>query len=95
MWALKFSFVTLLVITFILWWEVTFVKAIGDSSLGIVIPAGEEQCFYQEFLISENVWIDYAVVGSSLGGMDINFQFSDPDGRPLITEFKKSLSSAL
>ena len=93
-WYSSLGIFTFAVVVLILWWEINVVGAMGDSSLRVVIPSGSEQCFYQDLVSSENVWIDYSVVGSQ-GSVDINFQLSDPHGRPLVSEFKKSMSSTL
>lgn len=63
------------------------------QQLTIEISPGVEECFYQPMVENRTLTIDYAVTATSQGGHDINFQLLHPNGRPLITEFRKAASS--
>lgn len=53
----------------------------------IIIPAGDVTCFYKQVYQNEVIVVDFNVVGSTYGGMYINFHLLDEDGEEIVTDF--------
>lgn len=51
--------------------------------------AGREDCFFEYLERNKTMYIEYTVIGTGMGDSDINFQLTDPQGRPVVTEFRK------
>jgi hypothetical protein len=56
------------------------------------VPAGKEECFFEGVDVNKTLYIDYSVVSTYQGELDINFQLSDAQGRPIVSEFRKAES---
>uniref|UniRef100_S4P0N8 Transmembrane emp24 domain-containing protein 5 n=3 Tax=Pararge aegeria TaxID=116150 RepID=S4P0N8_9NEOP len=53
------------------------------------VQAGKMDCFYQKVLANEIIDIEYQVIDSTHGELDISFQMSDPLGRSIVADYKK------
>lgn len=65
---------------------------IWGADLMLQVPAGREECFFEHVDFNRTLYIDYSVVSSNQGELDINFQLSDTQRRPIISEFRKTES---
>ncbi|CAG9838813.1 unnamed protein product [Diabrotica balteata] len=61
-----------------------------EKEITVYIEAGTESCFYQPIKKGEIVDLDYQVIDGGHGDLDINFNLVHPNGRILLTDFKKS-----
>lgn len=68
------------------------VASISGTDLMFQVAAGMVDCFYESVESNKTLYVDYSVVSSSQGELDINFQLSDAQGRPIISEFRKAES---
>lgn len=54
--------------------------------------AGREDCFFELMERNKTMYVEYSVIGTGMGDSDVNFQLTDPQGRPVVTEFRKATS---
>lgn len=56
----------------------------------ISIEAGNQDCFFQNAKIGEVIDVEYQVIDGGHGDLDTSFELSEPGGRILYADFKKS-----
>lgn len=61
-----------------------------EKEITINIAAGKEDCFFQQVKQGETIDIEYQVIDGGHGDLDITFRLSEPQGRILYADFKKS-----
>ncbi|XP_075989165.1 transmembrane emp24 domain-containing protein 5-like [Anticarsia gemmatalis] len=60
-----------------------------EKDMTIMVDAGKVDCFFHKVLVNEVVDIEYQVIDSSHGDLDVSFQLTDPVGRVLVADYKK------
>ncbi|PZC70437.1 hypothetical protein B5X24_HaOG216257 [Helicoverpa armigera] len=59
----------------------------------IMVQAGKVDCFFHKVQVDEIIDIEYQVIDSTHGDLDISFQLGDPTGRVIVADFKKPENS--
>ncbi|CAL8082245.1 unnamed protein product [Orchesella dallaii] len=54
--------------------------------------AGREDCFFEFMERNKTMYLEYTVIGTGMGDSEVNFQLTDPQARPVVTEFRKTSS---
>ncbi|CAB3231858.1 unnamed protein product [Arctia plantaginis] len=54
-----------------------------------MIQAGKVDCFFHKVLPNQIIDIEYQVIDSTHGDLDVSFQLTDPTGRILVADYKK------
>ncbi|CAB3252375.1 unnamed protein product [Arctia plantaginis] len=54
-----------------------------------MIQAGKVDCFFHKVLLNQIIDIEYQVIDSTHGDLDVSFQLTDPTGRILVADYKK------
>lgn len=49
----------------------------SGADLMLQVAAGREECFFENVEANKTLFVDYSVVSSNQGELDINFQLSD------------------
>jgi len=82
--------------SFAVWFSVAvfsmMVGLSGGADLMMKIDAGRQECFYEDMRANRTLYIDYSVVSTTQGSLDIDFQVSDIHARPIITEMRRTES---
>ncbi|XP_050676671.1 transmembrane emp24 domain-containing protein 5-like isoform X2 [Leptidea sinapis] len=60
-----------------------------EKDITFSVQAGSTDCFYHKVLVNEIIDIEYQVIDSSHGDLDISFQLADPVGRVIVADYKK------
>ncbi|XP_068625959.1 transmembrane emp24 domain-containing protein 5-like isoform X1 [Battus philenor] len=60
-----------------------------EKDMTFTVPAGNTECFYQKVLPNEIIDVEYQVIDSTHGELDISFQLADPVGRIIVADYKK------
>lgn len=61
-----------------------------EKDITFTVQAGKTDCFYQQVLPNEIIDLEYQVIDSTHGELDISFQLSDPVGRIIVADYKKA-----
>lgn len=69
-----------------------FVQSL-EKEITVNIDPGREDCFFQQVKQGEVIDLEYQVIDGGHGELDITFRLSDPNGRILHADFKKSENS--
>lgn len=64
-----------------------------EKDMTFNVEAGRKDCFYHKVTPSQVIDIEYQVIDGSHGDLDISFQLSEPGGRIIVTDYKKSENS--
>ncbi|KAJ8704138.1 hypothetical protein PYW07_013432 [Mythimna separata] len=64
-----------------------------EKDMTIMVQAGKVDCFYHRVLPNEIIDIEYQVIDSTHGDLDVSFQLTDPVGRVLVADYKKPENS--
>lgn len=64
-----------------------------EKDMTIMVQAGKMDCFYHKVLLDEIIDVEYQVIYSSHGDLDVSFQLTDPVGRVLVADYKKPENS--
>ena len=54
------------------------------------VEAGAIECFYERAQKNQIIDIEYQVIDGGHGDLDISFELQNPNGHPMVTEYKKS-----
>ena len=62
--------------------------------LTVQVGAGQEECYYQPVGVGETITVDYQVIDTTgeYAKLDIDFRLSQPDGSPVVIEYRRSES---
>ncbi|KAL4714742.1 hypothetical protein ACJJTC_002601 [Scirpophaga incertulas] len=60
-----------------------------EKDITFTVPPGKIECFYQSVLKNALIDLEYQVIDSSHGSLDITFQLSNPVGYAIVTDYKK------
>ncbi|XP_041968372.1 transmembrane emp24 domain-containing protein 5-like [Aricia agestis] len=60
-----------------------------QKDMTFTVQAGKTDCFYQNVLVDDIIDMEYQVIDSTHGELDISFQLSDPTGRSIVADYKK------
>lgn len=74
----------------ILIWAFVYRCQCLEREMTISIEPGTRDCFYEHAKIEEIIDIEYQVIDGGHGDLDTSFELSDPTGRILYADFKKS-----
>ncbi|GBP27189.1 Transmembrane emp24 domain-containing protein 5 [Eumeta japonica] len=58
-----------------------------------MVQAGKTDCFYYAVLPDQVIDVEYQVIDSTHGELDVSFQLADPVGRILVADYKKPENS--
>ncbi|XP_055384816.1 transmembrane emp24 domain-containing protein 5 [Condylostylus longicornis] len=61
-----------------------------DKEITITVEAGKEDCFYHPAKVGDIIDIEYQVIDGDQGDLDISFELTEPIGRIIFADFKKS-----
>lgn len=61
-----------------------------EREMTISVEPGTRECFYENVKIGEIIDIEYQVIDGGHGDLDTSFELSEPSGRILYADFKKS-----
>ncbi|CAH0599514.1 unnamed protein product [Chrysodeixis includens] len=64
-----------------------------EKDVTVMIQAGKVDCFYHKVQPEEIIDIEYQVIDSTHGDLDISFQLLDPTGRTIVADYKKPENS--
>nr|XP_049704237.1 transmembrane emp24 domain-containing protein 5 [Helicoverpa armigera] len=64
-----------------------------EKDMTIMVQAGKVDCFFHKVQVDEIIDIEYQVIDSTHGDLDISFQLGDPTGRVIVADFKKPENS--
>lgn len=62
----------------------------SQKELTVLVEPGEITCFYERAQKNQIIDFEYQVVGGEHGEFDISFELQNPNGHPIVTEYKKS-----
>ncbi|KAE8742269.1 hypothetical protein FOCC_FOCC012198 [Frankliniella occidentalis] len=57
------------------------------------VEAGVSECFYETIKAGQVMDVEYQVIDGDRGELDINFHWSAPSGRQIVSDFKKAENS--
>ncbi|KAL0808306.1 hypothetical protein ABMA28_012798 [Loxostege sticticalis] len=60
-----------------------------EKDITFTVQPGKTDCFYQRVTPNEVIDIEYQVIDSTHGELDVSFQLSDPVGRVIVADYKK------
>ncbi|XP_022819184.1 transmembrane emp24 domain-containing protein 5-like [Spodoptera litura] len=64
-----------------------------EKDMTIIVQPGKIDCFFHKVVTDEIIDIEYQVIDSTHGDLDISFQMSDPGGRMIVADYKKPENS--
>lgn len=70
-----------------------FTYGVHGADLMFHLYAGREDCFFEYLERNKTLYVEYTVIGTGRGDSDVNFQITDPQSRPVVTEFRKPRST--
>lgn len=62
----------------------------SQKELTVRVEAGAIECFYERAQKNQILDIEYQVIDGGHGDLDISFELQNPNGHPMVTEYKKS-----
>lgn len=62
----------------------------SQKELTVRVEAGAIECFYERAQKNQIIDIEYQVIDGGHGDLDISFELQNPNGHPMVTEYKKS-----
>lgn len=80
----------------ILFASLMFINAVrGDAvysqrEITVRVDPGAIECFYEKALKNQIIDFEYQVIDGGHGDLDISFELQNPNGHPIVTEYKKS-----
>ena len=61
--------------------------------LTVTVEAGVSECFYETVKAGQVMDVEYQVIDGDRGELDINFHWSAPSGRQIVSDYKKAENS--
>ncbi|XP_066997273.1 transmembrane emp24 domain-containing protein 5 [Anabrus simplex] len=77
---------------YLFFWKLCTVRCV-EKEMTISIDPRRQECFYQNVQEGQVIDVEYQVIDSGHGELDINFHLSSPSGRTVAVDFKKSENS--
>lgn len=62
----------------------------SQKEFTVQIEPGALECFYEKAHKNQIIDFEYQVIDGGHGDLDISFELQNPNGHPMITEYKKS-----
>lgn len=62
----------------------------AQRELTVRIEPGAIECFYERSQKHQIIDFEYQVIDGGHGDLDISFELTNPNGHPMVTEYKKS-----
>lgn len=62
----------------------------SQREITVKIDPGEIECFYEKAQKNQIIDFEYQVIDGGHGDLDISFELQNPNGHPIVTEYKKS-----
>ncbi|XP_031627653.1 transmembrane emp24 domain-containing protein 5-like [Contarinia nasturtii] len=62
----------------------------SQKEFTIQVEPGDIACFYEKAVRNQIIDFEYQVIDGGHGDLDISFELQNPNGHPIITEYKKS-----
>lgn len=62
----------------------------SQKELTIRVEAGAIECYYERAQKNQIIDFEYQVIDGGHGDLDISFELQNPNGHPMVTEYKKS-----
>lgn len=62
----------------------------AQRELTVRIEPGAIECFYERSQKNQVIDFEYQVIDGGHGDLDISFELQNPNGHPMVTEYKKS-----
>lgn len=62
----------------------------SQKELTVRVDAGAIECFYERAQKNQIIDFEYQVIDGGHGDLDISFELQNPNGHPMVTEYKKS-----
>lgn len=74
----------------------TFIQSIKSEAvylqreITVRVAPGAIECFYEKAQKNQIIDFEYQVIDGGHGDLDISFEIQNPNGHPMVTEYKKS-----
>lgn len=62
----------------------------SQKELTVRVAPGAIECFYERSQKNQIIDFEYQVIDGGHGDLDISFELQNPNGHPMVTEYKKS-----
>ncbi|XP_055303470.1 transmembrane emp24 domain-containing protein 1-like [Sitodiplosis mosellana] len=62
----------------------------SQKELTVRVEPGGIECFYERAQRNQIIDLEYQVIDGGHGDLDISFELQNPNGHPMVTEYKKS-----
>lgn len=62
----------------------------SQREITVRVEPGAIECFYERVQKNQIIDFEYQVIDGGHGDLDISFELQNPNGHPIITEYKKS-----